>query len=58
MRNGLVNWSKFSQLAKCASIVVDCGRVAPAMPVEPQVERLIIGVPVLSLDDEVRRRPF
>lgn len=51
LRDGKVNWSKFSQMGRSAAIVLDCSRIAPALPVEKFVERTIVDIPVL--DEEV-----
>ena len=52
MRDGKVNWSKFSQMGRSAAIVLDCARVAPRIEVELKVEGCILGVPLLG--EEVR----
>ncbi|BGO96614.1 hypothetical protein NBRC10513v2_000552 [Rhodotorula toruloides] len=49
-RDGLVNWSKFSQLGKSAAIVLDCAKVAPKLPVDKTIERCILDVPLLDED--------
>lgn len=56
-RNGLVNWSKMNQLAEHANVVSNCATLAPRLPNVPEAERLITGVPVLSLEDDVRGVP-
>ncbi|GAA5869990.1 hypothetical protein JCM16303_001864 [Sporobolomyces ruberrimus] len=48
LRDGKVNWSKFSQMGRSAAIVLDCSRIAPALPVEKFVERTIVDIPVLD----------
>lgn len=48
MRDGKVNWSKFSQMGRSAAIVLDCARVAPKIEVELKVEGCILGVPLLE----------
>lgn len=53
MRLGAVNWSKFQQMGRSAAIVLDCSRLAPRLPVDRQIERYVLNVPVL--DKEVRR---
>ena len=50
LRDGKVNWSKFSQMGRSAAIVLDCSRIAPTLPVEKIVERAILNVPVLDED--------
>ncbi|BGP04759.1 Ras guanine nucleotide exchange factor R [Rhodotorula toruloides] len=49
-RDGLVNWSKFSQLGKSAAIVLDCAKVAPKLPVDKTIERCVLDVPLLDED--------
>ncbi|GAA5861524.1 hypothetical protein JCM1840_005398 [Sporobolomyces johnsonii] len=48
LRDGKVNWSKFSQMGRSAAIVLDCARVAPALPVDRTIEKFIANVPVLD----------
>jgi hypothetical protein len=48
MRDGKVNWSKFSQMGRSAAVVLDCARVAPRIEVELKVEGCILGVPLLG----------
>lgn len=55
-RDGLVNWSKFSQLGKSAAIVLDCAKVAPKLPVDKTIERCVLDVPLL--DEDVRNEEF
>lgn len=50
LRDGKVNWSKFSQMGRSAAIVLDCSRIAPTLPVEKMVERAILNVPILDED--------
>jgi hypothetical protein len=56
MRDGLVNWSKFSQLGTSAAVVIDCPRLAPDIPHDAAVEKLIMSPLVLNLDDDVSQR--
>ncbi|CEQ38947.1 SPOSA6832_00428, partial [Sporobolomyces salmonicolor] len=51
LRDGKVNWSKFSQMGRSAAIVLDCARVAPALPVDRTIEKFIANVPIV--DEEV-----
>jgi hypothetical protein len=53
MRDGLVNWSKFSQLGKSAAVVIDCPRLAPDIQRDAAVESLIMTPLTLSLADDV-----
>ncbi|GAA5991101.1 hypothetical protein JCM5350_006663 [Sporobolomyces pararoseus] len=48
LRDGKVNWSKFSQMGRSAAIVLDCSRIAPTLPVDKLVERAIVNIPVLD----------
>ncbi|GAA6047337.1 hypothetical protein JCM3770_001894 [Rhodotorula araucariae] len=50
MRGGLVNWSKMSQMGKSAAVVLDCARLAPALPVDRTIERCLLDIPVLDED--------
>lgn len=50
MRDGKVNWTKFSQMARSAAIVLDCSRQTPAYLRDHQVERCIKDVPLLSTE--------
>ena len=53
LRDGTVNWTKFSQMGRSAAIVLDCSRIAPTLPVDKLVARTIVTIPVL--DEEVSR---
>ncbi|GAA5949678.1 hypothetical protein JCM3765_002751 [Sporobolomyces pararoseus] len=48
LRDGKVNWSKFSQMGRSAAIVLDCSRIAPTLPIDKLVERAIVNIPVLD----------
>ncbi|GAA5908125.1 uncharacterized protein JCM6883_004123 [Sporobolomyces salmoneus] len=48
LKDGKVNWSKFSQMGRSAAIVLDCSRIAPTLPVDKLVERAIVNIPVLD----------
>ncbi|GAA6019171.1 hypothetical protein JCM11491_001401 [Sporobolomyces phaffii] len=48
LRDGKVNWTKFSQMGRSAAIVLDCSRIAPTLPVDKLVERAIVDIPVLD----------
>ncbi|GAA5920776.1 hypothetical protein JCM1841_004185 [Sporobolomyces salmonicolor] len=48
LRDGKVNWSKFSQMGRSAAIVLDCARVAPALPVDRTIEKFIANVPIVD----------
>jgi hypothetical protein len=48
MKDGLVNWTKFQQMAKAAAVVVDCERMNPKLPSNREIENLIKGAPVLD----------
>ena len=50
MRDGKVNWSKFSQMGRSAAIVLDCSRQPPVYSVDRGVERCILNVPLLDKD--------
>lgn len=52
MRNGLVNWSKFAQMGRSASVVVDCSRVVPDQVVSAALDRCILNVLVLNKDEQ------
>lgn len=52
MRDGLVNWSKMRQIGRFASIVVDCARLAPQNVHDEALSRLIVDLPVYSLNDD------
>ena len=56
MRDGKVNWSKFSQMGRSAAIVLDCSRLAPTLPIDRAVERCILNVPVIDKDVSLARR--
>lgn len=51
MKDGLVNWTKFSQIARSAAIVLDCHRHAPELPINRTIESLICECPAFSLED-------
>lgn len=53
MRDGKVNWSKFSQMGRSAAIVLDCSRTAPSIPIDRGLERCIIGLPLLDKEVSV-----
>ncbi|GAA6063004.1 hypothetical protein JCM10212_002645 [Sporobolomyces blumeae] len=48
LRDGKVNWSKFSQMGRSAAIVLDCARIAPSLPIDKLVERAVLNVDVLD----------
>ncbi|GAA5922388.1 uncharacterized protein JCM15063_003286 [Sporobolomyces koalae] len=48
LRDGKVNWSKFSQMGRSAAVVLDCAKIAPALPIDKLVERCVVGIPVLD----------
>lgn len=50
MRDGKVNWSKFSQMGRSAAIVLDCSRQPPTYSLDRVVERCILNVPLLDKD--------
>ncbi|KAM0756403.1 ras GEF [Meredithblackwellia eburnea MCA 4105] len=50
MRDGKVNWSKFSQMGKSAAIVLDCSRLPPQYAIDKNIEHCIVNVPVLDID--------
>ncbi|GAA6032824.1 hypothetical protein JCM8097_000814 [Rhodosporidiobolus ruineniae] len=50
LRDGKVNWTKFQQMGRSAAIVLDCARVAPQLPIDRNIERCILDVPVLDDD--------
>lgn len=52
MKDGLVNWTKFSQIARCAAIVLDCPRHAPELPIVRSIEALLSECPAYSLEDD------
>ncbi|KAH9825268.1 hypothetical protein DFH28DRAFT_1077640 [Melampsora americana] len=52
MRDGKVNWTKFGQIAKACSNVIECGKLAPEIEVEERIEGLIMRSPILSEDSQ------
>lgn len=47
-----MNWTKFSQIARSAAIVMDCPKYAPDLPINRAVEALLYNAPVYWLDDD------
>lgn len=54
MRDGKVNWSKFSQMGRSAAIVLDCARVAPALEIDKGIEKCILNVPLIDTEVSIR----
>lgn len=50
MRDGRVNWSKFQQMGQAASVVLNCSRVAPPLPLDGNLDYCIKGVALLDED--------
>lgn len=48
MKDGLVNWTKFQQMAKTAAVVVDCERMNPKLGTHREIENLIKNAPVMD----------
>lgn len=49
MRDGKVNWSKFSQMGRSAAIVLDCAK-EDAQVFDRAVDRCILNVPLVDKD--------
>lgn len=56
MRDGLVNWSKMRQIGRYASAIAHCARLTPHYGHDERLSKLVMDVPVFSLDsdDDVR----
>ncbi|KAI5476353.1 RAS guanyl-releasing protein 1 [Pseudohyphozyma bogoriensis] len=50
MKDGKVNWTKFSQMGRSASIVLECSRQPVVFETDKTVERCILNVPLLSTE--------
>lgn len=47
---GLVNWSKFANLGRSCSILLDCPKTPPRIAVDADIEQHILDVPLLTED--------
>ncbi|GAA5876325.1 hypothetical protein JCM3774_003723 [Rhodotorula dairenensis] len=47
---GLVNWSKFANFRRSCSILLDCPKTPPTLPVDRAIEGSILDVPLLNED--------
>ncbi|GAA98387.1 uncharacterized protein L969DRAFT_46314 [Mixia osmundae IAM 14324] len=51
MRSGLINWTKFQQMAKSAATVFDCHKFAPELAVDQGVTNRVMNDAIFDLND-------